>query len=111
MSSEMVEIEMIKLETIKLLQQFYQIKDEAVDKLPPKIPKEEWRAENKFGFLMGIMKYGEESHCRELHELLVILIQDIHDYDELQLVSVILCNSSMYYYELYKVYAISQQHV
>jgi hypothetical protein len=49
------------------LQHHYNLSSE---NLPEQREKSKWRAENKFGFLMGIVEYGLHTHTIQLYDLL-----------------------------------------
>ena len=55
---------------IEMLKEFYGITE------PETVPEEqcyhEWIAENKFGFLLGVLRYGEDEHREELKEALTV---------------------------------------
>jgi hypothetical protein len=54
-------------ETKRLLKDFYKIEKE---NLPKPREKSKWKSENKFGFLLGIIEFGLDSHTEKLHKLL-----------------------------------------
>ena len=54
-------------ETKQLLQQYYNLNLEA---LPQQRPKAEWKPENNFGFLLGIIAFGLLTHITQLYSLL-----------------------------------------
>ena len=58
----------IKTETKKLLDEFYQIN---TNELPSKRIKSEWESENKRGFFLGIIEFGQQDHIIQLHNLLI----------------------------------------
>ncbi len=60
-------IEVIKVESIQLLNEFYQLDTQAI---PPERSRSEWKADNKRGFFLGIIREGEDSHIIQLHTLL-----------------------------------------
>jgi hypothetical protein len=53
--------------TKQLLQQHYNLSSE---NLPEQREKSKWTAENKFGFLMGVVEHGLHTHITQLHSLL-----------------------------------------
>ena len=54
-------------QTKLLLQQYYSIDSECI---PQQREKSEWKPENNFGFLLGIIAYGMDTHITKLHSLL-----------------------------------------
>jgi hypothetical protein len=54
-------------ETKSLLKDFYKIEKENV---PTTREKSKWKSENKFGFMLGIIEFGLDSHREKLHNLL-----------------------------------------
>ena len=57
----------IALDTKELLRNAFDI---YTDKLPLQACKSEWKKENVFGFLMGVVEYGDETHVNELNAML-----------------------------------------
>jgi hypothetical protein len=56
------------LQTRLLLQQYYNINSEYI---PQQREKSKWKPENNFGFLLGIIAFGINTHKTQLHSLLV----------------------------------------
>jgi hypothetical protein len=56
------------LQTKLLLQQYYNINSEYI---PQQREKSQWKPENNFGFLLGIIAFGINTHKTQLHSLLV----------------------------------------
>ena len=56
------------LKTRLLLQQYYNINSEYI---PQQREKSKWKPENNFGFLLGIIAFGINTHKTQLHSLLV----------------------------------------
>ena len=61
-------IQETKTATKQLLKEYYKIETES---LPEYKDKLHWNDENKLGFLLGIIHYGQDSHLLELHDLLL----------------------------------------
>jgi hypothetical protein len=59
---------MSEMNTVSLLKAYYSIQD--VDQIPKQRVKSLWKAQNKFGFLCGIVRHGEGKHVRELEKAL-----------------------------------------
>jgi hypothetical protein len=55
-------------QTKLLLRQYYNINS---DYIPQQREKSKWKPENNFGFLLGIIAFGINSHRNQLHSLLV----------------------------------------
>ncbi|KAJ2986040.1 hypothetical protein HDV02_000252, partial [Globomyces sp. JEL0801] len=55
-------------QTKLLLQQYYNINSECI---PQQREKSKWKPENNFGFLLGIIAFGMDTHKTQLHSLLV----------------------------------------
>ena len=55
-------------ETKQLLQQYYNLPSE---NLPQQREQKDWKPENNFGFLLGIIAHGHPVHIIQLHELLI----------------------------------------
>ena len=53
---------------IELLKEFYGITDH--ERIPQERCFDEWKDENKFGFFLGIFRYGEEEHREEVEKTL-----------------------------------------
>ena len=60
-------IQETKITIKQLLKEYYKIDSES---LPKRREKPEWNNENKLGFLLGIIEYGQVSHLVQLYELL-----------------------------------------
>ena len=54
-------------ETKQLLQQYYNLTSES---FPQQRDKSKWKPENNFGFLLGILAFGMDTHITQLHSLL-----------------------------------------
>ena len=59
----------IKIETRKLLCNFYHKYDSSI--MPTKREKSKWQSDNYFHFFLAIVKYGKESHCQKIYNLLL----------------------------------------
>jgi 5-methylcytosine-specific restriction endonuclease McrA len=53
---------------LSLLKAYYNIQD--ADQIPEQRVKSLWKPQNKFGFLYGIIQYGEENNIREIEKSL-----------------------------------------
>ncbi|KAH6569821.1 hypothetical protein BASA50_002177 [Batrachochytrium salamandrivorans] len=55
-------------QTNLLLQQYYKL---TLEHIPRQRDKAKWRPENNFGFLLGMIAYGMDTHITQLHSLLL----------------------------------------
>jgi hypothetical protein len=62
-----MDVETKRAEAIQILKEYY---PHCIEQVPQQREKPEWIEENKFGFLLGVLHHGTNTHVAQLHSLL-----------------------------------------